>query len=124
MKKHCQFTVQTKLGPSLKDLITADCKFSFREAIQITIRLIERIKIIHENGFVHLDIKPDNILYQNDKKDPTKVTLIDFGHSVQYKSKDQEHIPQKVDANYEYNQIFCSKNSLIFSNLSRRDDII
>jgi serine/threonine protein kinase len=49
-------------------------------AVQITIAILKGLKIIHENGFLHSDISPHNVLICND--DPQTVKIIDFGSSV------------------------------------------
>lgn len=42
------------------------------------------LDILHENGFVHYDIKPDNILIENDTN---RILLIDFGSSQRIGNK-------------------------------------
>ena len=47
----------------------------------IAINIIKLIEFIHKCGFLHRDIKPDNILLSKDYK---KIYLIDFGLSKDY----------------------------------------
>ncbi|KAJ7053990.1 kinase-like domain-containing protein [Mycena amicta] len=50
-------------------------------------QLINAVKALHENGVVHLDIKPDNILANG-----FELKLIDFGHAYDFKVE-QPHTP-------------------------------
>jgi serine/threonine protein kinase len=50
-----------------------------------------RIEVLHNLGFVHCDIKPDNILISSDKKDNT-ILLVDFGLSHKFTGSDGSHI--------------------------------
>ncbi len=47
---------------------------------------IERIRDLHSEGYVHNDIKLENILIGY--KDPAKIYLIDFGLSQPYLSEE------------------------------------
>lgn len=55
---------------------------SVPSAVQIGIQLTKLIRDIHKLGYLHLDIKPDNILI--DKNIGTHLCLIDFGISEKY----------------------------------------
>ena len=54
--------------------------------------MLEIIKVVHENGYLHRDIKPDNFMFGHGYKDTNKVFIIDFGLVKEYK-KDGNHIP-------------------------------
>jgi serine/threonine protein kinase len=49
-------------------------------AVQITIKVLEGLQVLHEHGILHCDITPHNILMINDL--PESVKIIDFGSSV------------------------------------------
>jgi serine/threonine protein kinase len=70
-------------GGSLEDwLNTHDGKApSEREAVRITLEILTGLENLHEKGFVHRDLKPDNILIMNDK-----FCLADFGVSREVKT--------------------------------------
>ena len=53
---------------------------SLHEAILLTKRLVDTIKYCHEAGYVHRDIKPDNIMIRKDNS-VENLVLIDFGQT-------------------------------------------
>lgn len=53
----------------------------------IGLQLIDRVKAIHKRGFLHRDIKPDNLLMGVDK-DKKVMYLIDMGLSKKYLTKE------------------------------------
>ena len=82
---------------------------------------IERIRVIHELGYVHNDIKLDNLLVGN--KDPDMIYLIDFGLACKYIDDEGEHVKKEFLQKFSGNFLFASLNSCRGNNKSRRDDI-
>jgi serine/threonine protein kinase len=70
------YMVLNLLGDSLQTLINNKKIFSLKLVLQIGLQIISTLKSIHEKGLVHRDIKPDNFLLGNDKK---QIYIIDFG---------------------------------------------
>jgi casein kinase 1 len=77
--------------------------------------------VMHELGYVHNDIKLDNILVGF--KDPSLLYLIDFGLSTRFINEDGSHTEKENLASFCGNFIFASLNSCRGNNKSRRDDI-
>ena len=61
-------------GPNLKDL-TREGPLEAREAIELTLQVARALSFAHERGLVHRDVKPQNVLLNDDGQ--AKVT--DFG---------------------------------------------
>ena len=78
------FIAMQRLGPSLSDLIKVrKSTFSMKTSLQIGIKTIESLRLLHQHGWLHLDIKPSNILIGHGKSQ--ELHLIDFGISQTYK---------------------------------------
>ena len=64
------------LGANLDQLLhKVSGNFSMKTVIQLADQMIDRVKFVHENGYLHRDIKPENFLVgRRDKTD--KVCLL------------------------------------------------
>ncbi|OAL53546.1 kinase-like protein [Pyrenochaeta sp. DS3sAY3a] len=61
----CEFTIMAfeLLGPSLEDLFNyCSRKFSLKTVLLLADQLISRFQYIHSKGFIHRDVKPNNLL--------------------------------------------------------------
>jgi serine/threonine protein kinase len=94
---------------NIKDKIT-----TFKNALKI-------LEELHENGFIHRDIKPDNILFE--ERNSNQVKLIDFGLSKKYLDKNNNHVEYKDGKKIIGTIKYCSINLHNGCEPSRRDDI-
>lgn len=62
--KGFDYIVIEKLGYTLKDLIrrTKEKRFRIKTVTQIAIQVLERLADLHSLGYVHLDLKLDNLM--------------------------------------------------------------
>ena len=65
------------------------CKksFSLKTSILLSLQTFNIIKSVHESGFVHRDVKPDNFVIGFGNSHNRNI-LIDFGLSVSFINKD------------------------------------
>jgi len=69
----CPYMVQEIIdGPTLEERLREPV--SREQALAISFGMLEVLSVVHEQGFVHRDLKPDNLLLRGDQ-----VCLIDFG---------------------------------------------
>lgn len=62
-------------GETLKELIRREAPLDARRAITIALQILAALRVAHQQGVIHRDIKPQNILVQTDGK----VKVADFG---------------------------------------------
>ena len=114
------------LGSSLEKIIRQykeyNKQFSFQEAINIGIKILEIIEYIHNKNIIHRDIKPHCFLTKNN--DLSQLYIIDFGNAKEYINPiTGMHIPFTQGNNYIGDYKFTSKNAFLGYEMSRRDDI-
>jgi serine/threonine protein kinase len=120
--------IQSLLGPNLEELFNfCSRRFSIKTIANIGIELLDRIEAVHNLGFIHRDISPNNIVwlnfsdYNNISKD--NLILIDFGIASSYLTKDNKHITFKEKNGIFGTQYYSSTFSSKGNTQSRRDDI-
>ena len=114
------FIVYRYIGnKSLKDLWDEKVPFSKRDIIQIGIELVKSVQNIHSTGYLHTDVKLDNIMIS----DQNRVILIDYGNAQRFKLADGSHRPDVRPLEFG-NPLFASKNLFTGHTLSMRDDLI
>lgn len=70
------FVMDYRKGKTLEDRLKQKGTLDEQEVLFLTKQILEGLKTVHENNYIHGDIKPANLyLYDNDNK----VMLIDFG---------------------------------------------
>lgn len=94
---------------------------SFESALILALELFKTIKFIHSLGFIHRDLKPDNIMFGKGKKSNIAY-IIDFGLCKKYMDNNI-HIPFSSNKKLVGTARFSSINSHKGYELSRRDDL-
>lgn len=120
--------VEDLLGVNLETLRKRHPRLSLAVVCSIGIQLLNRLESLHECGFIHRDIKPQNILLGGDRPNKSnKIYLIDFGLSVSYiDGESGAHYKENPNSNYSTvvgTALFASINAHMGRDLSRRDDI-
>lgn len=116
--------VMDYLGPNLEDLFNyCDRKFSIKTICMLAIQMLMRIEQLHAKKIIHRDIKPENFVMG---RGPgfNRVYVIDFGLSRSFLVPGtDEHIPFVQTKRMMGTARYCSINSHLGLQLSRRDDI-
>ena len=85
--------VQPLLGPSLEQLFDfCGRRLSLGTTLQLGVQLLRRLEAVHAAGFLHRDVKPDNILMGVRGPAERVAHLVDYGLSKRYRNADGAHI--------------------------------
>ncbi len=108
------------LGPSLKALLRSTGKpLNSQLWTQVWLQGLEALRTLHKAGYLHRDIKPQNILLGRENSD---IYLIDFGLARAY-FNGGVHIKRRETNIVKGTYHFASRNVINYIIHSRRDDI-
>ena len=120
--KNDNIIVMDLLGDSLETLLVKRKRFKLKTIILLAIQMINVLKYIHNCGYIHRDIKPDNFVIG--KKNYNKLYCIDFGLAKSYiKKDDNQHIDFKDGNKFCGTARYASISAHIGHEQSRKDDL-
>jgi serine/threonine protein kinase len=116
--------VLERMGDNLESVLTKCHRhFSLRTVLLLAGQVLTTLEKIHDQGLIHRDIKPDNVVLGNGG-DRGKVYLIDFGLSKCFWNPvTDEHIPFRTDKHLTGTARYASINNHKGLEQSRRDDL-
>lgn len=119
--KNFNIMVMQLLGKNLEELLNdSDRKFSLSTVFMIAEQLITLLSKLHNTGFIHRDIKPNNFLIDKDMGD--MIYMMDFGLSKRYINKGQ-HIKFNDRKSLVGTARYASINMHMGIEPTRRDDL-
>lgn len=71
-------------GKSLGDYVKEHGSLTEAETVRLMQPVMEAVELLHRNRICHLDIKPDNIMLEQEENGNIRPVLIDFGLSKHY----------------------------------------
>lgn len=119
--------VMQNVGRSLQNLKNLHGKLSLRTVFGIGFQALTRLEELHNRGLLHLDVKPDNLMFapRGDRDEKSLIYLIDFGVARYYRhATTGEHVRQTTGYPFVGTCEFSSVNILSGIRPSRRDDLI
>ncbi|KAA6374357.1 MAG: putative Tau-tubulin kinase 1 [Streblomastix strix] len=121
-----KFCTMELLGPSMIEIINRKLplRFNLHDILKFGIQAIEALKLMHQAGFIHRDIKPGNFVIGNTKDTAGIFYLIDFGLCKRLPPINERIIqPQKTN-NFRGTLRYASMNAHKGIELSPGDDIL
>ena len=119
--KDNKIIVMDLLGNSLEKIIEEKKKLDLIQVVNYAIQMMDIIKYIHETGYIHRDIKPDNFILGKENKE--KLYCIDFGLAKKYIKKNNKHIEQTHIGKFCGTARYASRTAHLCMDQSRKDDL-
>lgn len=112
------------LGNNLEELFqNCEKQFSLKTVLMITIQILDRIRHLHINKYIHRDIKPQNFSIGKGENEHI-IYLIDYGLAKRYREEYTNfHIPLRQNIKLTGTIRYASCNAINKKELSRRDDM-
>lgn len=117
----CSYMVMELLGPDVFALMKTARKLPVQTVVLLALQTLRTVKGIHEHGYLHLDIKPDNVLLKR-KKTACQCYLVDFGLALKY-IYSGSHYSYHENGEFRGNSAFASTHMLRRCAPGRRDDL-
>ncbi|KAK3093890.1 hypothetical protein FSP39_021504 [Pinctada imbricata] len=98
-KENFRFMIMPRFGSDLQKVFEGSGKRLEKNSVYcLAIRMIDALEYLHENDYVHADVKASNMLlgFHGGKILPNEIYLVDFGLAHRYKP-DGTHRPYKED---------------------------
>lgn len=112
------------MGPSLEDLLnTCNRCLSLKTVLMLAIQMLNIAQMIHDHGFLHRDMKPDNFV-MGLQQNSNALYILDFGLAKRYiDPRTKEHI-QYIEGNSLIGTArYASISAHEGKEVSRRDDL-
>lgn len=119
-----RFLVMDRFGKDLQKIFQTGKKlFSPRVTFNLAIKVIDVLEYIHSKGYVHNDIKAQNLLLGYGRTKENDIYLVDFGLVSKYQ-RDGVHLEYKPDARKAHDGTieYTSRDAHIGAH-SRRSDL-
>ncbi|CAD6190134.1 unnamed protein product [Caenorhabditis auriculariae] len=107
----CNYIVMQMLGRNLTDIRKAlpAKRFTVHSTIRVGIQMVTALKSLHDNGYLHRDMKPTNMCAGIDSH-RRQIYLVDFGMVRNFKADDGSTRQPRAYAGFRGTQRYASIN--------------
>jgi len=109
-------------GESLAMLIDREGRLSSARAVQLLLPIADALSVAHAKGFVHRDVKPDNVFIANDDEGQLQPKLVDFG-IVKYERQEGDSQLTQVGAVLGSPDYMSPEQARGLDNIDLRSDV-
>ena len=85
-------------------------QLSRQTILRVTKQIVQRLESLHKTGYLHNDLKLDNILVGH--SDPQNIYLIDFGSATKFRDDEGRHVSKKFTGKFYGNVMFSSPSKI------------
>ncbi|MBZ0185865.1 MAG: serine/threonine protein kinase [Candidatus Obscuribacterales bacterium] len=116
------FIIMDKVdGENLKDILLREGRMEVPRALPIFLQVCDALSHLHENGFLHRDIKPDNIILHDTAFQKDYATLVDFG--IAKKINEPKNRKLTMEGTVVGTPAYMSPEQVMGKKLDNRSDI-
>ena len=108
-------------GLNLNDILETEQRLPPERAIPIFLQTCDALGHLHEHGFLHRDIKPDNIILNDTAYQKDFLTLIDFG--IAKKIKEPKNLKLTAEGTVVGTPAYMSPEQVMGKELDVRSDV-
>lgn len=88
----CYYMVLPLLTGTFSNVVfQLDCPTQYAAWVEVAHQMLHAVQALHEHGYLHRDIKPDNFMFDQEGK----IFLIDLGLCKKYLTPTGQHVPYK-----------------------------
>jgi len=122
--KYGTFLAMEKLGKDLSKIrkIARDHKFSLCSIGYLGRQLIENLRVIHQCGLLHRDLKPHNCLLGLESR-KLRLFLVDFGLAKRQMNSEGRIVPSQGKVNFRGTAAYASLRAMELNDQGWRDDL-
>ncbi|MBK9142065.1 MAG: serine/threonine protein kinase [Candidatus Melainabacteria bacterium] len=108
-------------GQNLKDILLKEGRMEATRALPVFLQICDALAHLHEHGFLHRDIKPDNIILHDTAFQKDYATLVDFG--IAKKINEPKNRKLTMEGTVVGTPAYMSPEQVMGKKLDNRSDI-